>query len=67
MMKEAYEKPLTKLESVELENGFMKASVFEPEDGHDEGVSISGHEIGNSGDYFTDDPNQFGDEKYQWD
>ena len=30
----------------------MKASVFEPEDGHDKGVSIEGHKFGNSGNYF---------------
>lgn len=52
MKKKEYEIPrMDKLE-VELEKGFMKASVFEPEDGHDKGVSIEGHKFGNSGDYF---------------
>lgn len=47
-----YEAPETKHQEVELENGFLKASVFEPEDGHDKGVSIEGHGFGNSGNYF---------------
>lgn len=47
-----YEAPETKHQEVELENGFLKASVFEPEDGHDKGVSIERHEFGNSGNYF---------------
>ena len=29
----------------------MKASVFEPEDGHDKGVTIKGHGFGNSQDF----------------
>lgn len=53
MKKKEYEIPrMDKLE-VELEKGFMKASIFEPEDGHDKGVTIEGHEFGNSQD-FTD-------------
>lgn len=47
-----YEAPETKHQEVELENGFLKASVFEPEDGHDKGVSIERHEFGNYGNYF---------------
>lgn len=50
-----YETPQTTFVEVELEQGFMKASVFDPEDGHDEGVSIEGHEFGNSGNYFDND------------
>lgn len=46
-----YEAPQTEQLEVELEEGFMKASVFEPEDGHDEGVTIEGHEFGNSQDF----------------
>ncbi|MBO8455489.1 MAG: hypothetical protein IAC08_03690 [Bacteroidetes bacterium] len=43
--------------SVETENGFMSASVFDPKDEHDEGVTIEGHEIGNEGNYFdNEDP-----------
>lgn len=48
-----YVAPQTQHVEVELEQGFMKASVFEPENGHDEGVTIEGHEFGNSQD-FTD-------------
>lgn len=52
MKKKEYEIPrMDKLE-VELEKGFMKASVFEPENGHDKGVSIEGHGYGNYGNYF---------------
>ena len=29
----------------------MKASVFDPENNQDKGVSIEGHEVGNEGDY----------------
>lgn len=52
MKKKEYEIPrMDKLE-VELEKGFMKASVFDPEDGYDKGVTIEGHGFGNSGNYF---------------
>lgn len=51
MKKKEYEIPrMDKLE-VELEKGFMKASVFDPEDGHDKGVTIEGHGFGNSQDF----------------
>lgn len=53
MKKKVYEAPLFEALRVELEQGFLKASVFEPEDGHDKGVTIEGHEFGNSQD-FTD-------------
>lgn len=57
--KEKYESPQTRKTQVNLESGFMSsASVFEDVDKHDEGVSIEGHSIGNSGNYFdekTDD------------
>lgn len=52
MKKKIYEAPLFEVKRVELEKGFMKASVFEPEDGYDKGVSIEGHKFGNSGNYF---------------
>lgn len=52
MKKKVYEAPHTASEVVELESGFMSASIFQDEDKHDEGVSIEGHEIGNSGNYF---------------
>ena len=51
MKKKEYESPrMDKLE-VELEQGFMKASVFEPENKHDKGVTIEGHGFGNSQDF----------------
>lgn len=53
MTKRKYIAPETDCVTVELEQGFMKASVFEPEDEHDNGVSIEGHEFGNSGNYFN--------------
>ncbi len=61
--KNYYEAPCTRQLEVELEEGFMKASVFDPADGHDDGVSINGHEFGNSGNYF-DNPDL---SKNQWD
>lgn len=50
-MKKEYIAPLTEKTEVELEQGFMTASVFNPENGQDDGVSIEGHEVGNTGDY----------------
>ena len=52
MEKKDYIAPQTKQALVELEQGFMSASVFDPEDKHDKGVSTTGHEFGNSGNYF---------------
>lgn len=49
-MKKKYIAPQTEMSEVELEDGFMKASVFEPGEEH-KGVSIEGHEVGNEGDY----------------
>ena len=51
MKKTKYLAPSTKYTDVELEQGFMKASVFEPENNQDDGVTITGHEVGNTGDY----------------
>ncbi|WP_368335858.1 hypothetical protein [Phocaeicola dorei] len=65
MKKKKYEAPLTEYTQVELENGFMSASMFEDVNKHDEGVSINGHEIGNSGNYF--DSNSENQEWNQWD
>lgn len=46
-----YEAPQTTCLEVELEQGFMSASIFEDVNGHDDGVSITGHEVGNTGTY----------------
>lgn len=51
MKKTKYLAPSTKYNDVELEQGFMKASIFDPEDEHDEGVTIEGHGFGNSQDF----------------
>lgn len=51
-MKKKYIAPQTEMAEVELENGFMSnASIFDPENQQDDGVSIEGHEVGNTGDY----------------
>lgn len=59
MKRKEYESPQTLIVEVELENGFMAASVFQPEDKHDKGVTIDGHEFGNqidlSGDGWDDE------------
>ena len=49
--KETYESPRTEKTQVNLESGFMTASIFEEENDQDDGVSIEGHEVGNTGDY----------------
>lgn len=54
MKKTKYLAPSTQYTDVELEQGFMKASIFEPEDEHDEGVTIQNHEFGESYDFTKD-------------
>lgn len=49
--KSKYVAPSTQRVTVELEQGFMAASVFDPENRQDDGVSIEGHEVGNEGVY----------------
>lgn len=51
MKRKEYEIPRMDKMEVELEKGFMKASIFDPENQQDDGVNISGHEVGNTGDY----------------
>lgn len=61
MKRKQYEAPMTKHTQVELESGFMTASIFDEENNQDDGVSIEGHEVGNTGDYTQigwDDPQQ---------
>ena len=50
-MKKKYEAPQTDLTQVELEQGFMSASIFDADNNQDDGVSIDGHKVGNTGDY----------------
>lgn len=49
--KEKYESPSTRKTQVNLENGFMTASIFEDDNNQDDGVSITGHEVGNTRTY----------------
>lgn len=49
-----YVAPQTQHVEVELEQGFMKASIFDPEAQHDEGVTIQNHEFGESYDFTSD-------------
>ncbi|MBM6671516.1 hypothetical protein H6B14_12215 [Phocaeicola coprophilus] len=50
-MKKDYIAPHTEKTEVEMEQGFMSASIFDSENEQDDGVSIGGHEVGNTGDY----------------
>lgn len=52
-----YEAPQTQHAEVELEQGFMTASIFEDDNNQDDGVSITGHEVGNTGTYTDWDNN----------
>lgn len=54
-MKEMYEAPQTKLEKVELENGFMSASVVDKEPNIDNPVKAGDQEIGGSYDFTVTD------------
>jgi len=51
MKKKMYVSPETEMKLVELENGFMNSSVFDPEDERDNGLHIEGHQVGNEADY----------------
>lgn len=50
MKRKEYESPQTLIAEVEAESCFC-GSVFNPEDERDDGVTIEGQEIGNTGDY----------------
>ena len=47
--KEKYESPFTKKTQVNLESGFMTASIFEEENQHDEGLTTEEHGFANPG------------------
>ena len=49
MKKKEYEVPLTTYSEVELEQGFMKASVFEDGTENADGVTIEEHGFANPG------------------
>ena len=55
MKKKEYEVPLTTYSEVELEQGFMKASVFEDGTENADGVTIEEHGFANPG--TPDNPN----------
>lgn len=58
MKKKIYEAPLFEVKRVELEKGFMKASIFLPDEGHDKGLTIEEHKFATDaeweGDYLND-------------
>lgn len=43
MKRKKYVAPETEMKTVELEQGFMTASIFEDENKHDEGLSTEEH------------------------
>lgn len=43
MKKKKYVAPETEMKTVELESGFMTASIFKEENKHDEGLSTEEH------------------------
>lgn len=54
MKKKEYEVPLTTYSEVELEQGFMSASVFEDGTENAEGVTIEEHQFASSGQWEGD-------------
>ena len=66
MKRKVYETPATTRTAVELEQGFMKSSVFDPANEQDDGVSIEGHEVGNTGDYTNIGWDQDGGTRSTW-
>lgn len=57
-----YEAPQTTCLEVELEQGFMSASMFDKEDGHDQGLTIEEHGFA-SGDEWEGDYTEIGWDK----
>lgn len=51
MKKKMYVSPETDMKFVELEKGYMSASIFEPENDHDDDLRIEGHQVGNEATY----------------
>lgn len=54
MKKKLYETPRTQHVEVETEGGFMEASMFGKEDGHDEGFTIEEHSFATTGEWEGD-------------
>lgn len=61
MKKKLYETPRTQHVEVELEQGFMTASIFEDENKHDEGLSTEVHGFANTGAEWEGD---YGEDKW---
>lgn len=51
MKKKMYVSPEMDMKFVELEKGYMSASIFEPENDHDDDLRIEGHQVGNEATY----------------
>ena len=51
MKKKMYVSPETEMKFVELEKGYMSASIFKPENNHDDDLKIEGHQVGNEATY----------------
>lgn len=61
MKKKMYVAPETEKKIVELENGFMTASIFEDENKHDKGLSTEEHGFANPGAEWEGD---YGEDKW---
>lgn len=61
MKRKKYVAPETEMRTVELEQGFMTASIFEDENKHDEGLSTEEHGFANPGAEWEGD---YGDDKW---
>lgn len=61
MKRKKYVAPETEKKIVELENGFMTASIFEDENKHDEGLSTEEHGFANPGAEWEGD---YGEDKW---
>lgn len=61
MKRKTYVAPETEMKTVELENGFMTASIFEDENKHDEGLSTEEHGFAKPGAEWEGD---YGEDKW---
>lgn len=61
MKRKTYVAPETEMKTVELENGFMTASIFEDENKHDKGLSTEEHGFANPGAEWEGD---YGEDKW---
>ena len=61
MKKKTYVAPETEMKTVELESGFMTASIFKEENKHDEGLSTEEHGFATPGAEWEGD---YGEDKW---